>query len=846
MRTATVAPLLNPDARDERANDLLAAGLNGLRLGLVEIAGGQALLEVFFINTLHLPDILAQAGASAAAAGSTFVVKGGLRLPAGPGAGQVKCVAAAAGQVNADGDLESLVLTLAPVGDYSTYRLELMFDPARLDPYFAELPFKFRPGCFAGDCAPAAQAGRAAPAAPAIDYLAKDYDSFRHTLIAAMMERVPGWQVSSEADLDQTLIDLFAAAADELSDYQDRVMNEAWLATCRQRVSLARHARLVDYHVHQGNQSSTWLALELDLAAPTFSLDEELLAWAGGRGEGAERVWFASRETTLAPDQQARLDPLLNSLRLHTWRDAHPGLAAGCTGADLISDLAGAGQAEAERLRDWVRDGVLRHLLIEEKRNPLTGQLPGRDPRKRQLLRLVAGDPAAAGELAAQAVFDPLANVWCTRVSWRAEDALRQPYAFVVDCPVDGRVDGVSAFHGNLVPIHQGLPVVVHFHAPGSVFAASPEPERDLFYRRWSLYGEERGGLCDLPDTPLAYLPTPVGGEVPPRSSLRVTVESAAGVEESWDEVISLVHSDDSAENGDHFAVETDERGRSRLRFGNGINGRALPDGSVVHCRYQVGGGAAGNVGAGAVADFLPLSGPLSDAIVAVWNPFDVTDGRDPEPAEKVVRQAPEAFRARQLRAVTLADYEARAMEVPGVARAVARYAWTGSWRTVRVAVDPAGTDTLPPELARAVADHLDAVRLIGEDLEIRPPRFVPLAIEIDLCLHPDYWVEDLRWLLERELSAGWTPDGRLGFFHPDAWTFGQALHRSQIAGRLGAVAGVEHVVEIRMRRFHLPPPPDPAPEVLEAAVDEIFLVRNDPDHRELGYIVLNLGGGRQ
>ena len=144
------------------------------------------------------------------------------------------------------------------------------------------------------------------------------------------------------------------------------------------------------------------------------------------------------------------------------------------------------------------------------------------------------------------------------------------------------------------------------------------------------------------------------------------------------------------------------------------------------------------------------------------------------------------------------------------------------------------------------MADHLDAVRLIGEDLEIRPPRFVPLAIEIDLCLHPDYWVEDLRWLLERELSAGWTPDGRLGFFHPDAWTFGQALHRSQIAGRLGAVAGVEHVVEIRMRRFHLPPPPDPAPEVLEAAVDEIFLVRNDPDHRELGYIVLNLGGGRQ
>ena len=50
-----------------------------------------------------------------------------------------------------------------------------------------------------------------------------------------------------------------------------------------------------------------------------------------------------------------------------------------------------------------------------------------------------------------------------------------------------------------------------------------------------------------------------------------------------------------------------------------------------------------------------------------------------------MLRNAPEAFRARQLRAVTLADYVKRAEEVGGVSRAVARYAWTGSWRTVRI-----------------------------------------------------------------------------------------------------------------------------------------------------------------
>jgi hypothetical protein len=846
MQSTPIAPMLNPDAHDERANDLFAAGLNGLRLGLVELAGNQALLELFFINALHVQAIRDAIAADPDSAGRIFVIKGGHRLPAGPGSGQVKCIGISDGQVNAAGDLESLILSIAPIGDYSTYSVELVYDPTRIDPYFAELAFKFRPGCFGGDCAPGWKPGRAKVAAPGIDYLAKDYDSFRHTLVSAMMERVPGWQMSSEADLDQVLIDLFAAAADELSDYQDRVVNEAWLGSARKRVSLARHARLVDYHIHQGNQSSTWLAVLLDPITPSFTLDEELLVWAGGEIADSAEVYFATRQTLLEPAARSLLDPLLNSLHLHTWSDARPGLAAGATSADLVSDQLGAGQAEAEQLRDWVQDGSLKHLLIEEKRNPLTGLLPGRDPRKRQLLRLIAGDDNAVGTLAAQALRDPLTNTWFTRVHWRSEDALRQAYAFVIGCPAVGRVDGVSGLHGNLLMVHQGLPLTTHFHEPGAVLPSDTAFEQHRHFRRWSLYGEVRGVLCDLPEAPLAYLPTPPGGEVPPQSSLRVSVEPAGGAEETWDEVISLVHSDDSAEEGDHFVVETDELGRSSLRFGNGVNGRSLPGDAVVHCRYQVGGGVAGNVGAGSVQQFLPLASPFDAAIMAVWNPFDVSDGRDPEPVEKILRNAPEAFRARQLRAVTLADYIRRAEEVPGVSRAVARYAWTGSWRAVRLVIDPVGVDVLDPQLAADVAAHLEAVRLIGEDLEIRPPRFVPLEIEIDLCLHADFWPEDVRWVLQQEFSAGWTPDGRMGFFHPDAWSFGQALHRSQIAGRLETIAGIEHIGEIRMRRFNRPPPPVAAPEMLEVAFDEIFLVKNNPDQRELGFITFNLGGGRQ
>ena len=107
--------------------------------------------------------------------------------------------------------LGTLRLKVAPVGDYSTYTLSLFKDG--FDPLFGELPFKFRPGCFNLNCAPDWEASQAPGEAPAIDYLARDYDSFRHVLIAAMMQRVPDWQPTSEADLDQVLIDLLEEEA---------------------------------------------------------------------------------------------------------------------------------------------------------------------------------------------------------------------------------------------------------------------------------------------------------------------------------------------------------------------------------------------------------------------------------------------------------------------------------------------------------------------------------------------------------------------------------------------------------------------------------------------------------
>lgn len=847
-----------PDFVDDRADVLQSHGLDGLKLALVSLPPGpdpdHADIDLRFFNGLHVAAILADIGGDPVRARQVFRIRGGSRIVAGNATGQVQ-VTAVAGI-----DATRLALRVEPVGDYSTYTLELVWNASLIDPFFSAIGFKFRPGCFTNDCAPV-EPGRPPAPNPAIDYLAKDYDSFRHTLMVAMAERVPGWASTSEADHDQVLIDLFAAAADELSDFQDRVMAEGYLATTRKRVSLARHARFVDYHLHEGNQASTWLAVDVVAGQAPFTLgDQELVVWTGDNPAGDDAVFFASRQRRLDPSRRQRLDPLLNRLRLHTWRNAQPALAAGSTSADIAPPGGLASQAAADALRDLVRNGLWREMLIAEMLNPLTGAVPGRHRAKRQLLRLLPGADPNRG--AAESMFDPVTGTWLVRVHWRDDDALRFDYSFTTFCPgpPSTTVEDVSIFYGNLVPVYEGRPLTVHFREPGSLLPTETATVKHRHFRRMNRYGNGRDWvLAHLPDEgPLAYLPPGDGaaqsGEEPARSTLWLQVEPPGAARETWDEVESLVHSNDSPENGDHYMVETDERRRSVLRFGNGTNGRLLPVGSIVHAEYQVGGGHAGNIGADQLVNVGPLAGALNGAVVAVTNPFDVTDGRDPEAVERIRRNAPEAFRARQLRAVTLADYVKRAEELSGVSRAVARYAWTGSWRTVRIAIDPAGftavgderSDALWEELRPRIADHLEAVRLIGEDIELRPPRYVPLEIHVVVCADEAYWREDLRFVLEQEFSDGWTADGRRGFFHPDEWTFGQALHRSAIEGRIHRIAGIKHVVSITMKRFSAPLPGVPGGELLEIGFDEIVLLANDPDHLERGLIRFEVQGGRQ
>ncbi|HEU0177913.1 MAG TPA: baseplate J/gp47 family protein [Blastocatellia bacterium] len=94
-----------------------------------------------------------------------------------------------------------------------------------------------------------------------IDYLARDYNSFRQALMDLISAKLPEWTDRSEADFGVVLIELFAYMGDILSYYQDRIANEAFLTTAQERRSVINHLRLIGYEMAPAAPAAAQLSL---------------------------------------------------------------------------------------------------------------------------------------------------------------------------------------------------------------------------------------------------------------------------------------------------------------------------------------------------------------------------------------------------------------------------------------------------------------------------------------------------------------------------------------------------------------------------------------------------------
>jgi hypothetical protein len=254
------------------------------------------------------------------------------------------------------------VLVIRPntMGDFSLYSLKLVqsVDAPDLvldnfDLLLSEIPFSFKVDCPADfDCASEIECSSSVESEPVIDYMAKDFASFRRLLLDRLAVILPEWRDRSTADMGVMLIELLSYVGDHISYYQDSVSTEAYLGTARRRVSVQRHARLLNYFIHQGCNARAWTCLEIEKRGDGMTIPKKTKLLAGlasdpknisGVGATMEQQVFEKALTSSGAIPFETMHDIMiysakNEAFLYNWMDMQCCLPHGGTTATLRND----------------------------------------------------------------------------------------------------------------------------------------------------------------------------------------------------------------------------------------------------------------------------------------------------------------------------------------------------------------------------------------------------------------------------------------------------------------------------------------------------------------------------
>ncbi|MCC6393691.1 MAG: hypothetical protein IT167_24045 [Bryobacterales bacterium] len=785
-----------------------SATLNGI--DFVEVAtDDQKTLKVHFLNAVTVAGMFAD---------KDVTITGGDTIPS---VAILPLNQAADWSTDGDGN-PVLTLRVAAPGDFSTYVLAI--DSPSLDrPYFSQAVFSFKARCESTlDCAaPAPVCPGPIADVPPIDYLAKDFLSFRKALADFSALRYPEWKERSEADFGVMMMEALSALADDLSYTQDRVAAESSLETATQRRSLVRHARLVDYEPQPALAASVLLQFTVQGAG---AIPAGLLLSAAGPDGSA--IYFETGHG-LADSGAFDADERWNERTPYYFDDSEQCLKAGATA--MWVEGQGWGFTPGQ-------------LLLIETAGATTA-----DPPLRQVVQLDSKDPAFE-------MTDALFGVPLTRLKWRVEDALTADRDLTR-----------TKVKGNLITATQGRrytesfavanPPAAQAQLPRTVFRTGPNQSSGYLYTL-----QRTGPVSPLAGSALAansgvaWLPAKTAtGRPSPEVRLLERRAGDTPLEWVWKRWLLDAGAFDAAFTLDaaYFApvgtnsdktVQMDYVGDQgdTVRFGDGVFGDIPEEDAVFTVTYRIGGGKAGNVSPDAV---WRIEAP--SMAISVTNPFAGTGGADAETPLSILRKAPEAFRAVQYRAVRQEDYEAAAESLDWVQRAGTTFRWTGSWMTVFTAPDPKSSVELGVDQHVELIELLNRRRLAGYESYVPNPRYAALDLKISLCARADAFRGDVRAAVLRTLSTAKFVDGSVGFFHPDNFTFGQPLERSVLEAAIQNTAGVGGVISVSYRRRGYTNDYVNMPGQVVVGLDEIVLVENDPSRPDRGSIRITVEGGK-
>ncbi|HSW27204.1 MAG TPA: putative baseplate assembly protein [Burkholderiaceae bacterium] len=889
--TLTGSPVLCCASDAERRRAVRASALNGL--DYLEVDAAQTTLRVYFLG--HAPE---------------WISAEHLRIEGGRRVRGIVVTGLRIERSEDDGLDDCMIVSVDRAGDFSSYRLSVVAideagkptgrTPAGFDPRYVALDFSFKASCPSDlDCIGVCDSDETLPDEPVIDYLAKDYASFRRLLLDRLALLLPGWKERHVPDIGMTLVELLAYAGDYLSYQQDAVATEAYLGTARLRVSVRRHARLVDYLLHEGCNARAWVVFDvadehIELRAEDFYITPRHTQAAAPMLRQSDlpgdepRPYLGFQAKLPAGQTSAVLRSARNRIGFYTWGQAHCCLERGATSATLVDPgrlppapdpdngehCADSGE-ESPDIQAAVDSGRWHELALqpcdvlvfEEVLGPRTGHPADANPAHRHAVRLTHATPT----------YDPLTRRLLYEVEWCAEDAL--PFALCLssrsDAPACHDLSDVSIAWGNVLLVDHGLnqhcdldPVPEVDAAPvcedachATVITRRPGRYRPRLPLPEPTYATPITACSTLPSTrccagcgdeAAGALLTQDVLAVLPEVTLQSQPQDArpGDAPHHWLPRLDLL---DSGPDDRHFVVEVDDDRVAWLRFGDGDCGRAPEAGERFSAHYRVGNGTAGMVGADTLVQIVFRDAFPGGSRLLLRNPMAAAGGVAPEDVALAKLRAPHAFERRLERAITADDYAAIVMRdfASAVQRAAAVLRPSGAVVDVQVVIDAAGSGEPDAALMRCIEAHLQRYRRIGHHVHVTPAEQVPLDVTLHICVEPGYLRGHVKAALQQVLGAGrWrgpAPAGaaKPGFFNPDALKLGEPVLASRLVAAAQAVDGVAGVVLERFERLYEGSDGEIANGILPIGPLEVARLDNDPAAPENGRLMLALEGGR-
>jgi hypothetical protein len=758
---------------------------------------------------------------------------------------------------------------------------------------------------------------------PEINYLAKDYASFRQLIFDRLSLLMPEWQERHVPDIGVALVEVLAYAGDYLSYYQDAVATEAYLNTARQRVSVRRHARLVDYFIHEGCNARAWLTVwtNQDLNDPTLTF-KDIYFTAGP--DDLDAIVF--EPLVQNKDATIQLFKAHNEIQFYTWGNQECCLPKGATSATLRDYWVVEKpeppkppqyqpQQQQYKQRGYYQPPPppppepppptrLLHLTVgdvlifEEVIGPKTGSPNDADHTRRHVVRLtkvkpiedplVKEKPLEAPENTDPADWADERPMPLVEIEWAIEDALPFHLCLSVRRPIPDCefLTGISIARGNVILVDHGRTIgtpeylgqVGQTSIQGEcacVESVVSDPDKD----------EPVDQIIDITTRPELFQPilerTPLTFSEPVDWTASAALTLKQDPRQALPQILSLIGLPSKCPKPDdqripeplpgtdvnnerwrwqsrrdlfgsgvldrHFVVEIDNDGRAHLRFGDGELGSQPQACTIFRAIYRVGNGPVGNVGADVITTVGWRNRTDSGMELRPRNPLPATGGLPFEPVSEVRLFAPKAFLRQLERAVTADDYARLAERYPRrkVQRAGSSLKWTGSWYAAEVSIDPLGGEAADPELFKQIKKYLYLYRRMGHDVEVELARYVPLKIELQICVKPHYLRGHVEAALLDAFSNRVRQDGGLGLFHPDNLTFGEGIFLSKLVATALAVTGVESARVTKLERLGEGPHRELEEGILKLGPLEVPQLDNDPNFPERGMLKITLRGGR-